>query len=243
MSEDDWNRCTNPQKMLAFLRGNRKASGWKLRLFGVICCQRVCGSLTAEARALFEVARRVAEGTADERERRMCRVAAMGAGRPSDPQISHALGLVKSAASCALARRPWEAAREAASTSLVAAVNLAWIRDEVLGGNAPDKWMTNLEARRAREREQQATLLRELFGPLPFCPVAVPDAWVAWNGGTVRRLAESIYERRAFGEMGVLADVLEEAGCHDAAILGHCRTPGQVHARGCWVLDLVLQKE
>jgi hypothetical protein len=37
-----------------------------------------------------------------------------------------------------------------------------------------------------------------------------------------------------------VADALEEAGCTDAEILGHCRGGGE-HVRGCWVLDLVLE--
>jgi fatty acid-binding protein DegV len=31
---------------------------------------------------------------------------------------------------------------------------------------------------------------------------------------------------------------LEDAGCSDAAILTHCREPGE-HVRGCWVVDQV----
>ena len=40
----------------------------------------------------------------------------------------------------------------------------------------------------------------------------------------------------------ILADALEEAGCHDLDILAHCRQPGE-HVRGCWVVDLLLGKE
>jgi hypothetical protein len=42
--------------------------------------------------------------------------------------------------------------------------------------------------------------------------------------------------------MPILADAMQDAGCEDAAILGHCRDPQQVHVRGCWVVDLVLGK-
>jgi hypothetical protein len=37
---------------------------------------------------------------------------------------------------------------------------------------------------------------------------------------------------------GVGRAVGSPAGCGDAAILGHCRTPGE-HVRGCWVVDLL----
>ena len=58
----------------------------------------------------------------------------------------------------------------------------------------------------------------------------------------MRRLAESVYEGRAFDRLPVLADALEEAGCADAQVLSHLRGPGP-HACGCHVLDLILGKE
>lgn len=39
----------------------------------------------------------------------------------------------------------------------------------------------------------------------------------------------------------ILADALEEAGCKSEDILTHCRRPG-LQARGCWVMDLLLNK-
>ncbi len=47
---------------------------------------------------------------------------------------------------------------------------------------------------------------------------------------------------RAFDRLPILADALEEAGCDHPDVLAHCRGPGP-HARGCWVVDLVLGKE
>ena len=49
------------------------------------------------------------------------------------------------------------------------------------------------------------------------------------------------YEERRFGDMPILADSLEEAGCQDADILYHCRGTGP-HVRGCWVVDLLLKQ-
>ena len=48
---------------------------------------------------------------------------------------------------------------------------------------------------------------------------------------------------RAFERLPILADALEEAGCDNAEMLGHCREQARVHVRGCWVLDLLLNKE
>jgi hypothetical protein len=39
--------------------------------------------------------------------------------------------------------------------------------------------------------------------------------------------------------LGVLADMLEEAGCSDPQLLGHLRSPGP-HVRGCVAVDAVL---
>jgi hypothetical protein len=91
------------------------------------------------------------------------------------------------------------------------------------------------------ERAVQSHLLRDIFGN-PFRPVAVDPVWLTWRDGTVRRLAQMIYAERRFGDLPILADALEEAGCTDAAILGHCRGGGE-HVRGCWVADLLLGKE
>lgn len=53
--------------------------------------------------------------------------------------------------------------------------------------------------------------------------------------------AATIYEGRAFDRMRDLADALERAGCDDGELIRHCRTEGQ-HVRGCWAIDLNLQK-
>jgi hypothetical protein len=85
-------------------------------------------------------------------------------------------------------------------------------------------------------------LLRDIAGN-PFRPSpGVTAAVLAYNGSAARRLAESIYAARRFEDLPVLADLLEEAGLTDAALLGHLRGPGP-HGLGCWALDLVLGKE
>jgi hypothetical protein len=89
---------------------------------------------------------------------------------------------------------------------------------------------------------QQTNLLRDIFGPLPFREVPIDPAWLAWNACVVEKLAASIYEGRAFEQVPILGDALEEAGCGNQEMLTHCRQQGQPHVRGCWLLDLLLQK-
>jgi hypothetical protein len=62
-------------------------------------------------------------------------------------------------------------------------------------------------------------------------------------------LAQAAYEQRELpsgaldaARLAVLADALEEAGCTDADILNHLRSPSP-HVRGCWAVDLTLGKE
>ena len=83
-------------------------------------------------------------------------------------------------------------------------------------------------------------LLRDVFGN-PFRPVLISPSWLAWNDGAIRKMVQLIYDDRAFNQLPLLADALEDAGCADAAILSHCREPGE-HVRGCWVVDLLLGK-
>ena len=71
----------------------------------------------------------------------------------------------------------------------------------------------------------------------PACPTS-----------TVVALANAAYDERELpsghldpARLAVLSDALEEAGCADADLLAHLRSPGP-HVRGCWALDLVLGK-
>ena len=67
-------------------------------------------------------------------------------------------------------------------------------------------------------------------------------AWLTANDGAARRIAEAIYEERAYDRLPVLADALEDGGCADEAILAHLRSAGP-HVRGGWAVDLVLGKK
>lgn len=93
-----------------------------------------------------------------------------------------------------------------------------------------------LERKLAEQSRGQAEIIRCIFGN-PFRP----PMQVEWRTPTTVALATAIYEERRFGDMPILGDALEEAACTDAVILDHCRGPG-THARGCWLVDLLLGK-
>src|SRR5262249_45466078 len=66
MTEAEWLACTDPQKMLEFLRG--QASDRKLRLFGCGCCRLVWEKVPNEDRAAVELAEMFADNHAVELE-------------------------------------------------------------------------------------------------------------------------------------------------------------------------------
>jgi hypothetical protein len=96
----------------------------------------------------------------------------------------------------------------------------------------------------------QVELLRDIFFT-PFHLMSVIDSSVrTWNDGDIVNLATSIYGERSLPEgtldvqrLAILGDALEEAGCTNVDILSHCRQPGAVHVWGCWLVDLLLEKE
>jgi hypothetical protein len=88
-------------------------------------------------------------------------------------------------------------------------------------------------------RESRLTdYVREQFGN-PFRPVTFSPVW---RTSTAVALARHMYESRDFSAMPILADALQDAGCANEDILNHCHGGGP-HVRGCWVIDLVLEKE
>jgi len=105
------------------------------------------------------------------------------------------------------------------------------------------------EVAKTETRQMQCALLRCIFGN-PFQPLPpIEPSLLTWNGGVVLRLAQAAYENRLLpsGELdsvrlAVLADALEDAGLTDETVLSHLRQPGQVHVRGCFVIDTLLGK-
>jgi hypothetical protein len=89
----------------------------------------------------------------------------------------------------------------------------------------------------AKEKLEQSHLVRDIFSNASGSKRLAAE-WLSQN---VIRIANAVYEDRAFQNIHMLAEALEAAGCDDAEILGHCRRPGP-HVPGCWVVDLLLGK-
>jgi hypothetical protein len=216
--------------MLEFLRTTGKASDRKLRLFAVACCRAAWGLFRAQAvRAAVETSERYADGQVT--------AAALENAR------SAAARLAERAFRRHVRARPWaltvraKFARQAAAQ--VASPDIADVLEAVDPGLTSGRTRASYEQNLRQVRMRQCGFLRDLFGPLPFRAVAVDPAC---RTPAVVALAKAVYDDRRWEEMPVLGDALEESGCRDDAVLTHCRSPG-THARGCFVLDLLLDKE
>jgi hypothetical protein len=96
------------------------------------------------------------------------------------------------------------------------------------------------EGQRQQEGQRQCEIARDVFGN-PFRPVTFDPAWLRAQEA-VGKVARAVYVGRAFEDLPILGDALEEAGCTDEQLLNHCRAGG-THVRGCWTLDLLLTRE
>jgi len=216
MTEAEWVVCQDPENMLESLRG--RASDRKLTLFGVACLRQVWHLLAEDA------GRRLAE-TAE----------AFADGRATLQQLREAEGLLDQRL-CETHGDWWEDRWSSPDLRLlVQCFNLLW--DEGCSRDGSVRELA-LECREAGDTPgAQVALLRCIFGN-PFRPLSLAPAVLAWQQGTVAKMATVIYEEHKWGDMPLLGDALEEAGVTDQAALDHCRGPGP-HARGCHVVDLL----
>ncbi len=249
MTESEWLACSRPTLMLRHLLGtdyprvrdveafpNCKGSARQLRLFACACYDRVRHLLPQPlAQAAVEVAERVAEGRGTREElhqaERLVREpleAMEGRWRASRGAERAALEPTYDALALALQVVHPEAPKAAYYASSNAYLAVAALANAGGGGSR----------NQLAEERAQSDILRCIFGAV-FHPTTIPSEILTWNNGTVVKLAQGIYDERAFDRLPVLADALEEAGCQDTDILGHCRHPGP-HVRGCWVVDLLI---
>jgi hypothetical protein len=215
MNEAEWLAEASPQPMLSFLQETGRYSDRKVRLFSCACCRRVWGFL-------------------DERLRRAVQIAeAYADGRVRPWRLEQVFRRVSAAYATVEHVRAWQAVWCTSNPTL----SFQAFSHAALLLNGPPAWDA--------ENADQAALLRCIVGN-PFSPVALPASLLTAN---VVRLARAAYEERALpsghldnDRLAVLADALEEAGCTDKDVLLHLRQPKAVHVRGCFVVDLLLNK-
>jgi hypothetical protein len=228
MTESEWLTGGDSTTLLVFLRG--KASDRKYRLWACAVCRRAWKLLRFESsRAAVVVAERYADGQATRAE---CEAAEQAC---SD-ELRRAREEDTISTSKEFHYRFWT--EEKASYTLL---QDCYPIPECCGSIASDCWMfPSPESKELEETEpeDECNLVRDIFGN-PFRPVTMNPSWLRWNDGTVVKIAQGLYEERAFDRLPILHDALLDAGCDDEDILAHCLSEGP-HVRGCWVIDLIL---
>jgi hypothetical protein len=241
MTEHQWLFCADPQVMLEWLHQQGTLSERKARLFAVACCRRVWRLFDDE---WFQRAVEVAEQYADDlvTAAEMAGVRnALAENADNSRRISYfhwaALAVMSNTEPNIHAHgkhyRAWRvgggfaAALTTADYTRIGAVFAGKVHEEAEGA-------------------AQATLLRELVGPLPFRDHRLSPSILRWNSGIVVNLAEAAYQERSLpagtldpARLAILADALEEAGADDGSLLQHLRSPGP-HVHGCFAVDAVL---
>jgi hypothetical protein len=223
MTEAEWLAWVEPVSMMDILLHNTNER--KLRLFAVACCRHIWELLPDErSRHAVELAERFADGQADQALlAQAVRAAPMPEWPGGGPDIFN-----------------WRLVTRGCAADMTDPRTYVWLTAEA---NLPD--LTPVVAARSWVNDGArfvpppilTAILRCLFCN-PLQPV-FPGPWVTPAAVTI---AQDIYDRRDFSALPLLADLLEEAGCPEQSVLDHCRQPGP-HARGCWVVDLVLGKE
>lgn len=241
MTEAEWLLSEAPAPMTRFLRG--KTSDRKLLLFACACCRTVWPSIPS----LLQEAIRVAEEYAD--------------GRCTRAELGRAVGAAHRVRrkSNTLDRAAYDAARSTGDPAFVAERIASIVAYAAAPDPSPSARVTIVDGQSVWEEIApnadrliwtasfashlllESSLLRDIIGPLPFRAINCAGAVLGWNDGPVVKLAQDIYNERAFDRLSILADALDEVGCKDADILSHCRQE-RAHVRGCWVVDLVLRK-
>jgi hypothetical protein len=242
MTEAQWLAYTKLSSLTQCLfRKFDKVSSRKLRLFGCACCRQIWHLLNDRcSQDAVEVAELHADGRATRKELADKRVVAFAGAevRTGDAGVTRLDLAARAAAQCTLAK-----ASQAALHASLDAAKGAYYSSET-ARTQPNDWIWGIDA----EHGRQVPLFRDIFGN-PFRAPSLDPAWLTWKDGTISKLARALYDDRELPSgrldnqrLAILADALEDAGCTDPDILGHCRGPGS-HVRGCWVVDLLLGNE
>jgi len=241
MTETEWLACADPNRMLGFLRG--KASDRKLRLFTLTAAGSWRNGPTAKSKENSTPLIGLQKAKSRKASWTMLATRSGGFGHHSgviEGQIQSSSNFGQITCSERLSRY---------SSRLILCCGPTteeWhlFHDKDLDENScvyVVSQMALLFWGYASGREEgirlTSRLLRDILGN-PFRPISPDPSWLTPK---VNSLAATIYVDRASARMPELADALEETCCTSAEVLGHCREP-EPHAKGCWVVDLLLSK-
>jgi hypothetical protein len=232
MTELEWLAGTDPRSMLEFLRGT--VSERKTRLFLCACCRTFWTLLVDDrSRKAVEVAEAYADGLVAKKALDAAWRGAWDAYR----------GLIRGRAG--ESESVWVAGDEqrlfahtASDLSFSRFTNDPSLFHEKFFGADDENYEPPPREFGNALCVAEVNIVHDLVGN-PFHTISVDPSWLT---STAVTLAQAVYDERATDRLPILADALEEAGCTNADILGHCRS-SSLHVHGCWVMDLLLSKE
>jgi hypothetical protein len=223
-TEEQWLACGDPMSVLAGIvcgEPTGRASGRKLRLAAAACCRRVWRAII-DGRCWRAV--EAAETAAEGREQPSVEALRKGCNEV----------IVTEDRSSSAYRAAWGVYRCLDESALTAASSVVEQLSDP--GRYPSPPLLEAPA--------TCALFRCIFGN-PFRKPVLAREWLTAD---VVLIAQATYQEWEYcsgrldnARLAVLSDALEEAGCTDADILSHLRSPGP-HVRGCWPLDLILGK-
>ena len=238
MSEPEWLGCEDSTKMFEFLIARARSRRLPLphrsfRLFACACCRRVWRLLGDErSRAAVEASERFADGLAKRSELDR-----------ADRAAATVVKALKDAGKGQKAAYPAANMAMLASTDAIhdVAGGTAAEAEDLAASMAPTPSASARKAARLGESKWQCDLFRDLFGN-PFRPAsAVEQPWLAWNDGAILKMAQSIYDDRAFDRLPHPRRRPRRRRLHRRRHPRPLPRPGR-HVRGCWVVDLLLGK-
>jgi hypothetical protein len=239
VTEEQWLACTDPVAMLdAAVRNDFDPSGRKLTLFNSACGRRIWSQLPELHRRWVEMGELVADGLANQE----ALVQAERKARASEDVVRFV----------AFLNPPmWPYYRGAPFAFFAYCIkgkgelqtHAALLRDQF--GPLPFRLMS-IDPRLLRYKDGLLVRLARSAYEERLLPSEELDP-----AGRARRGRRRVRRKERLllnGELDhahllILADALEEAGCDNPEILDHLRQQGQVHARGCWVVDAALGRE
>ncbi len=233
MTEAEWPKCDDPDRLLACARKKKVRVGPReQRLLACGWARLLWGAMDPLSRRAVEAAEGFADGVVDVQTLAAAHDRAMAFHRRTiDPLdwVTRFGGrdVERTVAMSAVTKFGWEAAEGASRPSrpqpgrALFAVRVCLDIGGLAGSPAPSL----------------GAILRDVTGN-PFCPAALDPAWRTTEAVA---LAKAIYAERAFDRLPILADALEDAGCDREELLRHCRGDGP-HVRGCWAVDMVIDR-
>jgi hypothetical protein len=254
MTEQEWLICDDSIPMLEFIRaslGNpidsradrthsleETPSGWlswkaaqrKLRLFACTCVRRTREFGGPDQLNAIRASEQYADGLIDQSKLEAAFVPVRELPEPIPSDADMALSVFG----------PTDMEWEARLIDLLLCLGLE-LDDRAAAMNAAEivaerEGPSYSSRRGGSERNQQAHLLRDIFGN-PFRPVRLDSSCLS---GKTRSVAKAIYDEGRFDNLRQLAKAVKcDAGCANQQIRDHCEWPLR-HVRGCWVVDLML---